>query len=504
MEKVDNLDIPIMDSLKVMVQEGQMLILKNYMVLFLITLASFLPTARPVMANDGINVHKGDKWTLLQYFPEPSSVGMGYRVLPRDFEGGADGTPEYRWARPFSLAVIQYLAALVALELGVSPYPLAIYDICAENGDTPVEVNGKKLKGRHPGDSHDGGINLDIGYYLNDEKGVKYTPDFSACTMHFDDKGNDTNICTAKADRLDVPRQAYFYLNLFRINRDIFGGKLIKEIGIDREVEKKVLEQVRQWISTNHGGASENLLGEMKKIFTNDPFEGWAKFHHHHTHIRFYPVDEVAGSKSPVDVIMRMRDTLVKRASKDKAMIKGGVYSYNLERFVEFELDGMKSEEIKSCQFRLNGGSWEDGFLWKHACKGAADIASNEQKINVEVKVQGRHGGEMLFRREFLAPARPAFIYLKAETGMFDSGCIGNDRCFASHKLAIEPMITSVKFISVGDGKEIERGSKNVRKGSSLYYYINPPRNAAVAAKIKLSGRKEITLPVTALSLNDN
>lgn len=447
--------------------------------------------------NDGIDAHKGDKGTVFEYFPEPSSKAEGYRILPHDFEGGADGKSEFRWARPFAVTVTQYLSMKVARDFGISPYPLSIFDLSAENGDTPVMMNKDKLRGRHPGDSHDGGINIDLGYYLKDEKGIKYTPDFSACTGHFDDKGEDAYKCTGEADRLDVGRQTYFYLNLFKLNKEIFNKTLLKEIGIDREIEKKVLVRMKKWIAQGTNYASEELLEDMMKIFTNDPFEGWARAHHHHTHIRFFPVDEIPRLRDCVDAVEKMKEVLEKKLLKEKVVIKGGVYSYNFSRYVEFELKGIKREDIQFCFFRINGGDWEDGLLWKHACRGSKEISEKMLKINIEVKFKKADGKQVLFKKVFSAPPRPPFIYLSAEPYLFNSGCKQDQHCFLAVNNVLGPMITSVKFFSLGDGEEeLKKGFKETEKNGVIYYFIKPAKSSSLIVKINLSGRKEIWFPV--------
>ena len=226
-----------------------------------------------------------------------------YNLLKGDKQGGADGRAEFRWARRYAIAAVKLAAYRVFKEMGRAKFGPAIFDCSNEGGLTPFEIQGNGCRQRHPGSSHDGGVNLDIGYYLKDLKGKFYTPDYAACTDHF--KGRkDAYRCLGKPDKLDVARQALFYVELFRIHLEWFRGQLLREVGIDEKVRKAVLEQLLRWEKHNKYGVTKALIKEIMQRWNSDPYEGWAWSHHHHTHLRFSALKEDGKMKQTIGLLV--------------------------------------------------------------------------------------------------------------------------------------------------------------------------------------------------------
>lgn len=203
----------------------------------------------PSLANDGRNRYEGAVPTQLFHLDGPVSPEAGFRVLPADTPAGADGDPAYRWVERHALAILRLSCCATARALGPGPYPLSVFDLAAENGDTPVDFGVRGAQGRHPGGSHDGGLNLDLGYYLTSEKGQVEAQDPAACTAHYaaapgqppGQPPKDENKCVGPPDRLDTDRQTLFLIEVVRLHRDRFGGDLLEAIGIDAKVRRAVL-----------------------------------------------------------------------------------------------------------------------------------------------------------------------------------------------------------------------------------------------------------------------
>lgn len=162
-------------------------------------------------ANDGRNRYEQGVPANLFHLHAPVSAQAGFRVLAEDMANGADGDPAFRWVTRPALALLRLTSRRTHEVLGAAPFPYPVFDLASENGDTPLKVGPEGSRGRHPGGSHDGGVNLDLGYYLTSERGLHESPDYAACSEHHkpgaEGKPVDANICKGPADRLDTPRR---------------------------------------------------------------------------------------------------------------------------------------------------------------------------------------------------------------------------------------------------------------------------------------------------------
>ena len=52
-------------------------------------------------------------------------------------------------------------------------------------------------------------------------------------------------------------------------------------------MRQAVLATFRRWVEQKQHGATAELLGDLERTFISDQWEGWARSHHHHTHLRF-------------------------------------------------------------------------------------------------------------------------------------------------------------------------------------------------------------------------
>lgn len=339
-----------------------------------------LPAGRG-LANDGRDRYQHGTPNLFFHLDQPLAPGAGYRVLPHDLEGGADGEPMFRWAQSVPLAVVELAARRTVTELGLGPVPAALFDLSAENGDTPIDFDPspsaahrpRPPRGRHPGGSHDGGVNLDVGYYLTSVKGKLLAEDLAACTEHYDPvkldaRGRplDLNRCVGSADRLDVERQAMFYLELLRLNRDRFDNQLLDEIGVDEAVFKAVRQRLQSWsVTTAHGTKPIDVL-DLQAICTFDRWDGWQKYHHHHTHLRFHPISRTGPLRTAVQGIEREARKIRASMAYDRhstwpAALDARLLSYRLERAVEVHLVEVpgRPSKVASVRYRLAGGEWQ-------------------------------------------------------------------------------------------------------------------------------------------------
>ncbi|MCP4155693.1 MAG: hypothetical protein GY757_48660, partial [bacterium] len=351
-------------------------------------------------ANDGRDRYAGAYSNTLYLFPDAPVFQSGYRLLKKDEPGGADGTRAFRWGQPQAIALVRVAAHKTQETLGKGKFPMPIFDFSSENGDTPVDfVTGKPPRGRHPGGSHDGGINLDLGYYLTSLKGLQYTPDHSACTNHFDSRdknAKDAYICKGPADRLDVPRQTFFMLQLFKINRELFHSNLLEQIGMDWKIQIAVMKKLEEWLLDNKYGVTLEHIKDMRELCTADSFEGWAYSHHHHIHLRLCDISVFGKYR---DAFLKLLEAerqldyqlLLANTKKGTTLLRVRLQSYAMNRAVEVEL--MDKVSIKTgVRFRLDGGEWvaADPASWsrkKAFLECPLNLQKNEKLVKVEVEI---------------------------------------------------------------------------------------------------------------------
>ncbi len=314
-------------------------------------------------ANDGVDRYRKAVPNTFRLFPQPASPEAGYGILTKDMKGGADGDIRHRWAQPHAVDLVRVAARAVARDLGPGPHPLLIMDASSENGDTPVQFDPAP-QGRHPGGSHDGGLNLDLGYYLTSLLGKVYTPDFAAATEHFEARPDgslkDVPQCLGPANRLDVPRTARFFVEIFRLHREAFRCDLLEEIGVDFQVRQPVIAQVGQWAASGKYGASQAMVDDMELILTSDEAEGWARTHHHHFHLRIRDLPTLGMHRGAIAALRaraRQEETELRAAAEAKPGLAVSLLSTDLSRSLEAELlpTGVK---VKDLRFRVDGSSW--------------------------------------------------------------------------------------------------------------------------------------------------
>jgi hypothetical protein len=394
--------------------------MKTKVMWLLLGLLSIILIPGVTPANDGLDRYNGP--TVLVHLHAPISMKAGFTVLKEDLEGGADGAPAFRWLRPEVAAVIQLVAADTYRVMGESATPLAIFDLSAENGDTPVEWDeSSRPSGRHPGNSHDGGLNPDLGYFLTTLRGKFDDPDYAACDDHYsatekDEKGNpkDLQHCAGPANRLDVDRQTYFYLRLFQMHAEQFDHQLLETVGIDHQVRQAVLAKARAWKNAGKYRITDSVIGEMEQLMTDDPWGGWARYHHHHTHLRFRNLDESGPFRKPLlDLAVKTRtlemELLRDLAPGQKVFLKANLYSYRLGRSIEVSLLRPRTLAVKSCQYRLKDGEWfaaetpEDDYRYVFELPRRPTL--KERSLTIEAKVTLGDDTSVSLTRDIFLPA---------------------------------------------------------------------------------------------------
>lgn len=188
---------------------------------------------------------------------------------------------QWHYAERFAIAAVEYCCYSVFRKIGMVKWPLLVFDCSTKTGGTPTN--------RHPDKSHDGGINLDLGYYgLVDLSSHRYVPG-----PHKDNRMTgppDPKLFAAQAE-------VEWFLAMARL-----------EVNISPAVGKEnnfvfcaIDPQIEQYLDPKIQAADtgRTVVAEALRICysDSDPRHGWDVFHDNHRHVRFKQIqngDEIA------------------------------------------------------------------------------------------------------------------------------------------------------------------------------------------------------------------
>lgn len=469
-------------------------------------------------ANDGADRHRGRGPNLFYLFPEPLGPEAGYRILDKDGPGGADGKRAYRWAQPQAIALVRIAAFETYRVIGPAPFAMTIFDLSAENGDTPVDFSSKNsAQGRHPGDSHDGGLNLDLGYYLTSLKGQQFSPDHAACSDHFEkNTSKDAHICNGPADRLATKQQAFFVAQLFLINQNLFQRDLIEEIGMDYQVQQKLLPLLIDWAQKHQYNVTKEIVDDVRRTLIADRWDGWSHSHHHHLHLRLRDISTYGRYRQSFSKLYEQEREVDRKlrefAKTPSPSLRTRLLSIGLQRSVETELlDKYRPAQVK---FRAANGEWIDSDpssagIYRAVIDLPDELHQNEQLIDVEVEAKYATTPAQRTKNQLLAPG--LFPHLSVT---IDPSRIKVIHQVTSGTLNLSLEIPEVYRVYVTRVfYDLYRGEKRATKTTfegkgqnfavKIKTALSPLNVRLIKARVLLSGRKVISIPVYQTSFNE-
>ncbi|HEX5685558.1 MAG TPA: hypothetical protein VFY73_16175 [Ideonella sp.] len=482
------------------------------------------------VANDGRNRYDTGVPAELVHLHAPVSAQAGFRVLASDMPGGADGDPAFRWTTRPALALVRLASRRTVEALGAGPYPLAIFDLASENADTPIGFGPEGPRGRHPGGSHDGGHNLDLGYYLSSEQGRIETPDPAACTDHFRQGAPagaapvEDNICHGPADRLDTDRQTLFMLELVRWHSEHFAGELLEAIGIDAQVRLKVLARAGDWARSRRFGVTTARVAEMERLFASSPYEGWSHSHHHHIHVRLLPMHAGGRHAARIAALVAQDRALEARlltqpgaesgAAADGCALVTELSSQALTRSLDLQIVGTEPRcalagagkpqpagaGLKRLRFRIDGGEWsapEDPLSpMHHVVDAPAGTAFST--LVAEAELTFADGHLRLLKRTVAMPAQPGWLRVRIDASHFvgRARTEGNELLLALDFPPVDAtLIDHIAFLVHRRGVAApERVVVDVRTAAAKVQEAGSVE--AVEAEVGLSRRMRLRVPV--------
>jgi hypothetical protein len=137
---------------------------------------------------------------------------------------------------------------------------IVVGDVADRNAKTPAN--------RHPGGSHDGGINADISYFQ-----LEYADNLMREVCPHAD-----NHCTGDPRYLDPYKTAVFIAGMHR-------NENLRLVGVDGRIGKPLINATKDLC--RRGVIKGNACRGLKLVYeeTNQG-NGWYRFHHHHMHVR--------------------------------------------------------------------------------------------------------------------------------------------------------------------------------------------------------------------------
>ena len=462
-------------------------------------------------ANDGRDRTAGGVPNLFSLFPDPLSVLAGYQILSQDAPGGADGDRAFRWARKEAIALVRLAAYETARVWKPAPFPMTIFDLSAENGDTPVTFSPRlPPMGRHPGGSHDGGINLDLGYFLTSLKGASEPVDFAACTQHHrqggkDGKAEDVNVCQGPADRLDVDRESFFLLQLFRVNREFFGSALLENIGIDTQVRKAIMAKMQEWVQAKQHGATAELLDDMKQVFISDRWEGWERFHHHHVHVRLQDLPWTGKNAASFESLLAKERELDRiLVGNDKPALRARVMSAQLRRSVELEWLGSCPDG--QARFRLAAQDWQEADpssapRLRAVLDLPAELNESESDLLLEGEMTCPGQPRIQGKTKVILPRREPWLFISIDPGRIEGlyQKKGNRwTLYVRMPEVYRHLVTDVSYLlyRTGVAREATLKSDPRNQQASFVETAKTPAARLILARVTLSSRMKLDIPV--------
>jgi hypothetical protein len=482
-----------------------------------------LSLSSSLLGNDGRDRSKGALANAFVFFPEPISKSSGYRLLDRDGPGGADGTEMFRWVRPIGSTVVRLAAYETWRQMGEVEFPMAIFDLTSENGDTPVQFEpGKAPRGRHPGGSHDGGLNMDLGYYLTSTKGKVFSPDLAACTEHLKTPKEiskappeDASQCLGAADKLSVKHQSFFLLELAKINREYFDSDLIEEIGIDWEARKLVNKQIEQWAKTNAYGATNDIARQLDNVFTSDAWDGWSTSHHHHIHVRMRDINMLGRFRVAFNRLLakeKINDLQVLKENSPSSaqFLWTRLYSFNLSSSIEAEvLGGDPLNQVRFSSDALEAQTADVSRAPRISATWDLNDEMRSEATGAEVKAEISAAGKIIksLSKTQRLPARPSYLSIAVDPNQI-RGIVENDLLGKTLLIKLsfpQPYlnyITDASYtVSYGDNHEPQKVFAT-RPDFFISIPIDKTKTIShINANLKLSGRMSLSIPVYSATL---
>lgn len=173
------------------------------------------------------------------------------------------------------MMLIKYAAARVACDAADwksgNGAPLGLGDASDVDGNIPGTAYGKP---RHPRASHEHGRDIDIAYY---QRGVADNRVQPVCPTG---DGMDAFRCVSRPTTLDAKRTALFIGTLFESDR-------VRIVGVDGEVAKPVLDQIRRLCRREM--LTADACARIKLGYETKPTgRHWYYSHHNHMHVSLH------------------------------------------------------------------------------------------------------------------------------------------------------------------------------------------------------------------------
>jgi hypothetical protein len=296
------------------------------------------------------------------------------------------------------------------------------------------------------------------------------------------------------------------------MHRERFAGDLLEAIGIDAEVRKQVLARAQEWQQRKRFGVKPPLIAELRRLLASSPYEGWARFHHHHIHVRLQGVDPAGRNarafEALVDEDRRLEGELLARGGGGNAAVGGfalgaELSSQNLERSLDLRVlgDARRLADIRKLRFRTAGGAWETPEDPLEPLHHVVDAPRGTAfgTLSVEAELELADGSRRLLQRTVSLPRQPGFLRVRVEPSRL-VGRARADRGEVELTLEFPPayatLVTKVEMVVQRKTGAPERLALASPTWSVRVPDAKPAPIDLVEAVVTLSGRVRLVVPV--------
>jgi len=310
------------------------------------------------------------------------------------------------------------------------------------------------------------------------------------------------------ADRLDVDRQALFFLELIRTHHDDFGDALIEEIGVDARVQEAVLSRLRAWARGRRHGATRALVDELARRMTADFYEGWSTSHHHHLHLRLQRVDALGPLRPAVEALLdRERALDLELASGQNPVLVTRLRSCGLERRLELSI--VRGRGVTRVEYRVDGRAWRGPAVGQEPFRHVEELPGHPGRQGSQLLVEARltleSGTQQVLSRRIAVPrqdpelwtaVRPEQIRVGASRAAAESV-----RLWVDMPSDYRQYVTGVRYVlTPRQGRPIVGETRTAGSWSRAYAVrldLPAARRDIVLAQVvvELSGRVEVSIP---------
>jgi hypothetical protein len=244
-------------------------------------------------------------------------------------------------------------------------------------------------------------------------------------------------------------------------------------------------------------GASQALLYDMRRVLVADRWEGWARSHHHHIHLRLANLEVTGVHRASFERLFAQERALDGLLLDNP--LRARLVSMNLERAVELELLNPLRTDVR---FRIADGEWKDpdpaSFPRVRAVIDLPPGASRTGgEVRVEAQIQPPGKKPRILARALEIPRQDPWLAVHVDASRIRAALEKRSGKWIA-RLEVPPAyhvyLTGVSYQLHREGAE---GIQSLQpSGADRAVEFNPDKVLLVEARVTFSGRITRRIPV--------